>query len=91
MLLGDLIRTEPVFLDFDGEGYEMVSGDVGITTTLLPGVWYTSTTLQSDVYIAYHYKGKLSEPEESSRKLDALLHVLSSAMGVWEEEGDEDV
>ena len=80
-----------MYLDFDGEGYEMVSGDVGITTTLLPGVWYTSTTLQSDVYIAYHYKGKLSEPEESSRKLDALSHVLSSAMGVWEEEGDEDV
>lgn len=80
-----------MYLDFDGKGYEMVSGDVEITTTLLPGVWCTSTTLQSDVYIAYYYKRKLSESEASSRKLDALLYALSSEMGVWEEEGDEDL
>ncbi len=55
------------------------------------GMWYTSTTLQSDVHIAYHNKRKLSESEATSRKLDALLHILSSAVGVWEEEGDEDL
>lgn len=84
------------FLDYDevweeGEGYEVVSGDVAVTTTQMPGMWDISTTLQSDVYFTYHYKRKLSKSEVSSRQLDALLYVMSSAMGVWEEEDDEDV
>jgi hypothetical protein len=73
------------------KGYRMVSGDVGQTITSLPGVWYTSTTLQSDVHLAYHHKRFLSESEKSSRKLDAILYAMSSAMGVWGEEEDEDV
>jgi hypothetical protein len=54
-------------------------------------VWDTSTTLQSDVHIAYHYKRQLSELEDTSRKLDAILYVLSSEMGIWEKDGNEDV
>jgi hypothetical protein len=69
----------------------MVSGDVGQTITSLPGVWYTSTTLQSDVHLAYHHKRFLSESEKSSRKLYDILYLMSSAMGVWGEEEDEDV
>jgi hypothetical protein len=69
----------------------MVSGDVGQTITSLPGVWYTSTTLQSDVHLAYHYQRFLSKSEKSSRKLDAILYAMSSAMGVWGKEEDEDV
>lgn len=61
------------------------------TRTPLRRMWYTTTTLQSDVHLAYHYKRQLSESEESSRKLDALLYALSPEMGVWEEEGDEDI
>ena len=55
------------------------------------GMWFTSTTFQSDVHIAYHNKRKLSESEATSRKLDAILYALSSNMGVWEEEGYEDL
>lgn len=54
-------------------------------------VWYTSSTLLSDVHIAYHNKRILSESEATSRKLDAILYSLSSNMGVWQEEGDEDI
>jgi len=55
-------------------------------------MWYSSSTLSSNVHIAYHYKGKLSELEATSRKLDALLYGLSSALGVlWEERDDEDI
>ena len=79
------------FLESDDKGYEMVSGYVGITSTQMPGVWSTSTTLQSDVHLAYHYKRFLSESEKSSRKLYDLLFLMSSAMGIWEEEGDEDI
>ena len=61
------------------------------TRTPLRRMWYTTTTLSSDVHLAYHYKRKLSESEESSRKLDAILYALSSEMGIWEEEGDEDI
>jgi hypothetical protein len=86
---------ETEFLDYDEVweegGYEMVSGDVEVTTTQLPGMWDTSTSLQSDVYFAYHYKRKLSESEASSRQLDALLYVMSSAMGIWGSEDDEDL
>lgn len=70
----------------------MVQRYVGITTrSSVRGVWFTSSTLLTDVYITYHYKRKLSKSEETSRKLDAILYALSSEMGVWEEEGDEDI
>lgn len=69
----------------------MVQGNVVITATHLPGMWDTSTTLQSDVYLAYHYKRKLSKSEKSSRKLYDILFAMSSAMGVWGEEEDEDL
>ena len=54
-------------------------------------VWFTTTTLQSNVHLAYYYERKLSEFEETSRKLDDVLYALSSDVGVWEEDGDEDV
>lgn len=70
----------------------MVQKYVGNTTeSRLRRVWDASTTLQSDVHIAYHYKGQLSEFEDTSRKLDAILFALSSEMGIWEEDGDEDI
>ena len=61
------------------------------TNAPVRGMWYASTTLQSDVHIAYHNKRKLSESEATSRKLDAVLYALSSTMGVWQEGGDEDI
>lgn len=54
-------------------------------------VRYTSSTLLTDVHIAYHYKRGLSEFEATSRKLDVILYAVSSTMGVWQEEGDEDL
>lgn len=82
---------EPEFSGWDDEGYSMVQGHVEFTTTSLPGMWDTSVPLSSDVHLSYHYKRKLSESEASSRKLYDLLYVLSSAMGVWGEEEDEDL
>jgi len=66
---------------------------VGNTTeSPMRRMWYTSSTLSSNVHIAYHYKGELSDFEATSRKLDALLYGLSSALGVlWEEGDDEDI
>ena len=70
----------------------MVQKYVGNSTeTSVRRVWYTSSTLLSDVHIAYHNKRKLSESEATSRKLDAILYALSSEVGIWEEEGDEDI
>jgi hypothetical protein len=69
----------------------VVQGNVVITATSLPGMWDTSTTLQSDVHLAYHYKRKLSESEKSSRKLYDILFAMSSVMGVWGQEKDEDL
>ena len=70
----------------------MVQKYVGNSTeTSVRRVWYTSSTLLSDVHIAYHNKRILSESEATSRKLDAILYSLSSNMGVWQEEGDEDI
>lgn len=54
-------------------------------------MWYTSSTLSSDVCVSYHYQRELSDFEATSRKLDAILYGLSSALGVWEQEDDEDV
>jgi hypothetical protein len=70
----------------------MVQKYVGNTTeSSMRRVWYTTVTLQSDVCVAYHYQRSISEFEATSRKLDAILYGLSSEMGIWEEEGDEDV
>ena len=86
------MQKELEFLELDeNKGYRMVSGYVGVTSTQMPGVWYTSTTLQSDVRLAYHNKRKLSESEESSRKLYDLLFAMSSVMGIWDSDEDEDV
>jgi hypothetical protein len=78
-------------LDEENKGYRMVQGSMGVTSTYLPGMWSASTTLLQDVRLAYHYQRKLSESEESSRKLYDLLYLMSSAMGIWEEDGDEDI
>lgn len=64
---------------------------VNKTESSMRRVWFTTTTLQSDVHLAYHHKRELSESEESSRKLDAILYAVSSAMGIWEEDDDEDL
>ena len=72
-------------------GYRVVCGSVGITATPMPGMWDTSTTLLEDVRLAYHYKRKLSKSEESSRKLYDILFAMSSAMGGWESDSDEDL
>jgi len=61
------------------------------TKSSMRRMWYSSSTLSSDVCVAYHYKRKLSEFEATSRKLDAILYGLSSALGVWEQEDDEDI
>jgi len=78
-------------LDEENKGYRMVCGSMGVTSTSMPGMWNTSTTLLQDVRLAYHYQRKLSESEESSRKLYDLLFAMSSIMGIWEEDGDEDI
>ena len=54
-------------------------------------MWYTSSTLSSDVCVSYYLKGELHDFEATSRKLDAILYGLSSALGVWEPEDDEDI
>lgn len=64
---------------------------VNTTESSMRRMWYTTTTLFTDVHLAYHYQRELSEFEDTSRKLDAILYVLSSEMGIWEEEGDEDI
>ena len=79
------------FLESDDKGYKMVSGYVGITSTQMPGVWSTSTTLQSDVHLAYHYKRKLSEFEKSLGEFYDILHGSPPDVGIWEEDGDEDL
>ena len=70
----------------------MVQGYVVNTTkTPMRGMWTTSTTIQSSVHLTYHYQRKLSEFEATSRQLDAVLYAMSSKMGIWEEDGDEDI
>jgi hypothetical protein len=70
----------------------MVQGYVVNTTkTPMRGMWTTSTTIQSSIYFTYHYQRKSSEFEATSRKLDAVLYAMSSKMGIWEEDGDEDI
>ena len=65
---------------------------VDTTESPMRGMWYSSSTLSSDVHISYFNKRELSDFETTSRKLDALLYGLSSALGVlWEEGDDEDI
>ena len=83
------------YLDFDEEeqikGYEMVLGEMEYTSTYMPRVWNASTGLQSHVYITYYYKRQLPLSETPSRELDAILYAMSSAMGIWQSEDDEDL
>ena len=70
----------------------MVQGYVVNTTkTPVRGMWTTSTTIQSSVHLTYYYQRKLSQFEATSRQLDAVLYAMSSKMGIWEEDGDEDI
>lgn len=55
------------------------------------GMWFTNTTLLSDVYITYYYKRLVPTTEAPSRELYDILHELSSDVGVWGSEEDEDV
>lgn len=63
---------------------------VDTTESPMRRMWYSSSTLSSDVHIAYHYKRELFDFEATSRKLDALLYGLSSALGVLREERDDE-
>ena len=70
----------------------MVQRYVGNTTEPpMRRVWTTTSTLLTDVHFAYHYQGKLSEFEETSRKLDAILYAVSPDLGIWKQETDEDI
>ena len=64
---------------------------VNPTESSVRRVWRSSSTLLTDVRVAYNYERKLSEFETTSRKLDVILYAVSSEMGVWEEDGDEDI
>lgn len=55
------------------------------------GMWFTTTTFPSDVHITYNYKRIIPSTEESPGELYALLHELSSTMGIWGSEEDEDL
>lgn len=85
------MQKEQEFSGWDDKGYSMVQGHVEFTTTPVPGMWNSTVPLSSDVCIAYHHQRKLSESEESSRKLYDLLFAMSSVMGIWGEEEDEDL
>lgn len=73
------------------EGYTLVHGDVEVTPTQMSGVRNTSTTLQSNVRLAYSIKGSNADVEASSRKLYDLLLAVSLKVGVWDAFGDEDI
>jgi hypothetical protein len=79
------------FSELDDKGYKMVSGNVGITSTSMPGVWSTSTTLQSDVHLSYHYQRQLSEFEKSLGEFYDILHGSPPDVGIWGEDEDEDL
>jgi hypothetical protein len=78
-------------LDEENKGYRMVCGSMGVSQTRVPGMWSASTTLLQDVRLAYHYQRKLSEFEKSLGEFYDILHSSPSAMGIWEEDGDEDI
>jgi len=70
----------------------MVQGYVEFTSiTSMRRVWCSHSTLLTSTYLAYHYEGELSEFEATQRKLDALLFLLSSEMGVRRPDDDEDL
>lgn len=74
------------------KGYRMVCGSVGITSTPMPGVWNTSTTLSSDVHLSYRIQRSIPSIEESSREFHDLLSNLPFLLGVLgQEEDDEDI
>jgi hypothetical protein len=52
------------FSELDDKGYRMVQGRMGITSTSMPGVWNTSTTLLEDVCLAYTNHRQISEFEQ---------------------------
>lgn len=80
------------FLELDDKGYSLVQGHVVITTTSMPGVWNTSTTLSSDVHLSYRIQRCLPSIEESSREFHDLLSNLPFLLGVLgQEEDDEDL
>ena len=64
---------------------------VNTTESSVRRVWDSSSTLLTDVRVAYTHQRELSEFEATSRKLDAILYALSSEVGIWEEEGDENI
>lgn len=64
---------------------------VNTTESSVRRVWDSSSTFLTDVRVAYNYERKLSEFETTSRKLDVILYAMSSEVGVWEEDGDEDI
>lgn len=55
------------------------------------GVWVSHTTFPPDVYFTYNYQRVVPTVTEPPKEFHDLLHELSSAMGVWESESDEDV
>jgi len=69
----------------------MVQRDVEEILQEVYGMWFTNTTLPSDVYITYHYQRILPTAKTSSGELYDILHELSSDVGVWGAEKDEDV
>jgi hypothetical protein len=79
-------------LDDKKNGYRMVQGSMGVTSTSMPGMWCASTTLCTDVRLAYRVTRSVPSIEESSRELHAVLSELSFLLGVFrEEEYDENI
>lgn len=79
-------------MSYNGKkGYGMVRAVLEYRFQEVYGVWVAHTTLPSNVYFTYRYQGEFSSAEEPSEELYDLLHELSSKMGVWEEDGDEDI
>jgi len=69
----------------------MVQRDVEEILQKVYGMWYTTTTLPSDVYITYHYKRIVPTAQTSSGEFYDILHELSSDVGIWGAEEDENV
>jgi len=55
------------------------------------GVWVAHATFPSDVYFSYNYQRVVPTTQAPPQELYDLLHELSSAMGIWESEDDEDL
>ena len=62
------------------------------TKSSMRRMWCSSSTLSSDVYIAYTIKRSISIAETTSEELDVILFKLSLLLGILGEEGeDEDI